>query len=120
MLDMELINETISELENTVTTFDTCAKLSSLYIIKEYYRPASNDVVNVPQDEVVRRELSDILPHYNMYVKLKTEYQTGQLDKEPVLQALRSVVNEIKEFTTMLYNSTDMPEERELLEEIKI
>ena len=44
MLDIEEINNTISMLENSDTTFDTCLKLSALYNVREHLKPPANDV----------------------------------------------------------------------------
>lgn len=115
MLDLELIDNTIEELEADDTNFNNCFKLASLYIIKDYHKSSQPEIEN---DSFLRvhKELDDILPHYEVYCKLKTDYQLGKIGKEPVIQSLASVSKEIEEFIQTLYNSTDMPEERELLQ----
>lgn len=108
MLDLELVENTIKELENSDTTYNNCEKLASLYIIKDYH---SKDTV---QDEVTK-ELSDILPHYDIYCDKKREYQVNKVGEDVVLNALNIVCKEISEFMSVLYSSTDMPEERDKL-----
>lgn len=40
MLDLEVINETITELEQCDdTNFSVCEKLAILYIVREHYEP---------------------------------------------------------------------------------
>lgn len=105
MLDMTMVENTIKELENADTNFSNCEKLASLYIIREY---------NTITDEVTE-ELSDILPHYNLYCDRKREYQINKLGEDVVLSALQVLCNEIHEFIQTLYSSTDMVEERALI-----
>lgn len=114
MLDMQLIDNTIEELENDDTNFNNCQKLSSLYIIKQYYKPGSNRL-KTGVEANIKKELSDILPHYEKYLSLKAEYQLNQIGKEPVIIAFDSVCQEIKEFIQILYSSTDTSEERDSL-----
>lgn len=105
MLDLQMIENTITELEHADTNFANCEKLASLYIIREY---------NTTTNEVTE-ELSDILPHYNIYCEKKREYKMDNLTSSAVISALDTVCREIKEFMSTLYSSTDMQEEREKL-----
>jgi len=123
MLDMTLINNTIRELEQGETNFATCERLASLYIIREHNQPkeeVSEDSPKIAVDttDSVRKELSDIIPHYDMYCVLKRQYQLHMVDTVPVIQAFRDVTREIHEFINTLYSSTDMEEERNLLVEM--
>ena len=110
MLDIELVNNTIEELENSETNFTNCNNLASLYIIREYLNKYSNQT-----EQTVEKELSDILPHYDIYCDKKRDYQLGNISKDIVLKSLQSVCQEISEFLHILYTSTDMPEEREMI-----
>ena len=105
MLDMAMVENTIKELEGADTNFSNCDKLASLYIIREY---------NTVTDEVTE-ELSDILPHYNLYCDRKKEYQINKIGEDVMLSALQVVCNEIMEFMQTLYSSTDMVEERTII-----
>lgn len=113
MLDLELINNTITELEADETNFSNCIKLAALLTIKSNYTQPEAEIE--PFDQV-RKELEDVLPHYLEYCNLKTDYQLGKVGKEPILKALTSVSKEVEEFVQTLYRSTDMPEEREILQ----
>ena len=120
MLDLEEINNTIEELENAPTTYDTCIKLASLYIVKDNAESRLNSIVerqNVHYNNV-ESELSDILPQYRMYCEVKRQYALNQLTKEAVLLSMQDVCREIKEFMQTLYANTEMQEERTLLKEM--
>ena len=105
MLDMDMVESTIRELENSDTTFVNCDKLASLYIIREHFSV---------KDEVTK-ELSDILPHYYIFCDKKREYQVNKVGEDVVIDSLQTVCNEILEFIQTLYSSTDMVEERTII-----
>lgn len=109
MLDLEMIDNTIEELEQGDTNFATCQKLASLYTVKQFYGKQSE-----PTQEV-EAELSDILPQYRIYCRIKRNYQLGEASETRVLNSLKGVCKEIEEFFQILYRSTDMPEERSQL-----
>ena len=69
MLDMNEIYNTIEDLENENLTFDICTKLASLYILREYNKPA---------DEVIT-EYNDILPSYRKFCDIKRGYQLSEI-----------------------------------------
>ena len=125
MLDMELVESTIKELEEGETTFANCDKLASLYIIRQYNNKFVESVATdakhdeKPNIEInVRKELSDILPHYNIYCDKKRDYQLNKVGEDVVLTSLKSVCQEITEFIHSLYSSTDMEEERNLIHQM--
>ena len=105
MLDMAMVENTIQELENADTNFANCEKLANLYIIRDHNTVTDN----------VTEELSDILPHYNIYCEKKRHYQMHKIGEDIVVDALQTVCHEIYEFMQTLYSSTDMIEERALL-----
>ena len=114
MLDMQEVLNTIEEYENKPTTFDTCFKLASLYIVRDNYKPTLQTVVTGKSDEV-KQELADILPAYKKYCSIKKKYQLHELTETAVILSIADVCREISEFVHTLYSSTDMPEEREAL-----
>lgn len=114
MLDINLIENTITELENSDTNFSTCDKLASLYIIKQYYKPISKSVETCVDDEL-KKELADIIPHYQKYCGLKKRYQLKEIDKEPMIDSFKAVMKEITDFLHIIYNNTDTPEERDIM-----
>lgn len=112
MLDVDEIENTIKDLENGDTTFDTCIKLASLYIVLDKYKQSER-----AEDEV-ELELNDILPQYKKYCEIKRAYQLKITSKDAVLDSMRIVCTEIKEFIENLYSHTDTQEERELITEL--
>ena len=113
MLDIEEINNTIQELENANTTFDTCLKLASLYIVKANYKKPENRA-NISNDKV-EKELSDILPAYRMYCEVKRKYKLNELTENAVNLAIQDLCKEIIELIATIYAGTDSPIERNAL-----
>ena len=114
MLDIALVQNTIQELENSDTTFNNCEKLASLYIVRHFNSTGLNPVVQTNKD-VVEKELADIFPYYKKYCDVKRDYQLNKVGEEVVLTYLASVCKEILEFIHILYNSTDTPQERNII-----
>lgn len=110
MLDIELIDSTIHELEEEETNFANCQKLASLYTVKKFYEEEH------PTQQKVEVELNDILPQYRKYCEVKRHYQLKEATDQQVLDSLKEVCKEIREFFHTLYSSTDMQEEREQLD----
>lgn len=109
MLDINLIDETIKELENEDTNFSNCQKLASLYTVKEFYEK------HLQTADQVQLELHDILPQYNRYCEVKKKYQLGEVASEQVLDSMMLLCQEIEEFLHTLYSSTDIEPERQQL-----
>ena len=97
MLNLEEINNTISELEQGETTFDACIKLSALYTVR--------DKLLTPQTEV-ENELDDILPVYRKYVDVLKAYQMGNSSDSALSDCMQLLCQEIQEFIISLYSST--------------
>ena len=116
MLDMQLVENTIQELEDNDTTFNNCEKLASLYIVRHFNSAALNQVSAIEND-IVGKELTDILPNYQRYCEIKRQYQLTGTEKEAVLTHIAAVCKEVLEFLHMLYNNTDLPEERHIIEQ---
>lgn len=126
--EKELLRE-IEEYESRHPTYQTCEKLSTLYVIYDHLYGKSKNETNMLQQysyapgteekytpEVKERKI--ILPSYDSYIDAKTEFQHGDISKEKVLRKLDTLSREIKEFVKMLYRNTDMPEEREKLNKL--
>ena len=107
MLDLQMIDNTIEELENGDTNFTNCQKLASLYIIKQFNQQPTHEVEN---------ELNDILPSYRQYQEVKRHYQLGEVSDIQVVNSLQVVCKEISEFIHTLYSSTDMQNERDVIQ----
>lgn len=117
MLNLDEINSTIEELENSSTTFDTCNKLASLYIVRQHLQKDNEPVVQTVVHKV-ETELQDILPHYRKYCDIKRQYQLKEIPESAVYRAMNIVCTEIKEFLHILYSSTDTQEERTIIRQM--
>ena len=106
-MDIIMIENTIQELENSETTFDNIKQLADLYIVRDKFK-----------DNVVKSELSDILPAYSEYIKIKKQYQMGEISEGVVIKHLKYVCTEIEEFLDTLYKCTDMLRERKCIKEM--
>ena len=111
MLNIEEINSTIEELEDGSTTFETCSKLASLYIVRDNLQKTN-------EPEPVEEELNDILPQYRYYCDIKRKFQLNEVTEQAVFLAMKDVCTEINEFLHILYSSTDTAEEREMLKNL--
>lgn len=111
------INNTVLELENGPTSFASCQKLASLYIIQDRYNKTNTDIEEVeqPKPDKVKQELSDILPQYQRYREIKRKFQLNEVTENAVINSIDAVCKEITEFLRTLYGSTDMQEEREAI-----
>lgn len=115
MLNLEEINNTITELENGHTTYENCLKLASLYIVKQnLHREKKSDTGDFSRghDDVVK-EYSDILSAYSEYCDTKRRYQMNEISIRKVLQEMKNVCDEIVEFIRILYSNSDVAEERQ-------
>lgn len=118
MLDLKDINTTIEKLENGSTTFDTCVKLASLYIVRDYMTDAvENEVVDVSEEN------ASILPRYEKYNDIKNLYHVNQTTAEAVKVGIADACKEISALVQTMYNNSDLPEERSqirsMIEELK-
>lgn len=104
MLDLEVIDQTIEELENSDTTFFNCQNLASLYIVRDKLGATKLD-----------KELRDIIPTYRSYCEIKKKYQLNELGEEAVINGINNVTKEIKEFIDTLYSNTDLQLERDVI-----
>lgn len=108
MLDMQEVRNTIEELEAGDTNFNNCQKLAILYTVRNNYNAGG-------YVDKVESELSDILPQYRNYCKVKRAFQLQQVTSDKVIFSMHNVCKEIREFIQTLYSNTDIPEEREEL-----
>lgn len=68
----------------------------------------------------VTNELNDIMPALKEYQNAKADFQQHKITQEGVNHHLKRLVVEINEFLVMLYSNTTSPEEREILDGIKV
>ena len=106
MLNIDEINATIRQLEQSNTTFDTCSKLASLYIVR--------DKIGVDQNPV-EQEVREILPQYERYCSVKRMFQMREIGEQAVFESMAIVCLEVEEFINTLYSSTDTDTERQII-----
>lgn len=109
-MDIEAINNSISDLESGDTTVSACEKLAHLYIIREHI---TNE--NKAGLSRIRGEFSDILPSYIKYVETKKQYQQHKTSLEDVEYCMSTLCKDICEFIHILYNSTESSVERKCI-----
>ena len=109
MLDVAEIENTIKTLEDGDTTFDVCIKLSALYNVLDRYKK---------KEDIVEKELNDILPQYQLYKEVKRKYQLKELNENAVYLSMQDVCREIKELIQSIYSGTDTEHERQLIKEM--
>lgn len=109
-MNIQDIEESIVQLEESTTTFDNAFKLASLYILRDNLKPGLKPMVNN-----VEGELNDILPQYRHYIEVRRNFQLGKTTEKEMLKVLSYLCQEIKEFLQALYASTASPQEQELL-----
>lgn len=112
-MDITAIAEAINELENSSTTAQNVRELASLYIVKQYYKNASETIVDA--SESVSAELDDILPRFKYYIQLKRKYQLHETTKDLLIISMCDVCKELKDFIFALYQNTETAEERKLI-----
>ena len=106
-MDIIAINQAIEDLENDDTTPENVSELAALYICRDNLENRKESMV-----DIVESELEDILPYYLKYRTTKRKYQLNQATDGEVLQGIKDVCRELKEFIDTLYSSTDMHRER--------
>ena len=120
--EQELLRE-IEEYENKTPTYQVCEKLATLYTIYDHNFSKSlskfsySSSRELQQENIVGKNI-DILPAYHSYVEVKKRFQYGDVPKEKVLYFLNTLSQEIKDFFAMLYRNTDMPEERDIINQL--
>ena len=75
-MDIELIEDTIEELEQDATSFDNCEKLASLYICRLFNKNVNMSLLDTSDSVstiIEHSELHDILPAYCKYIETKKQ-----------------------------------------------
>ena len=113
-MDIYAIDEAIQTLENGETTIDNVLELASLYIVRDnMFRTGISAKSNDFQAEV-----NDILPAYEEYRQVKTQFHLNNVPDFVVAKALRLLCKEIEEVIDVLYGSTDMNKERKCIRDL--
>ena len=114
-MNLELVQNTIEQLESLDTTFENCQNLASLYIVRDMYKPRRSQLL---EDEKVAKELSDIFPQYTKYIQIKKQYQLKEVSADKVSLEINELCRQISEFLILLYVDSDMPQERKSLQDL--
>lgn len=121
MLDLDLIEETIQELEQEPTSFENCNTLASLYICRALNKNRNMSLLDTSESvshDNSYIELSDILPAYIRYVDTKKRYQQFEVVDKMLIYAMEDVCKELVEFIATLYHNTETTAERALIVEM--
>ncbi len=113
MIDLQVIEDTIYDLEQEPLSLDLCEKLATLYICRDNVKSR----LNRPTEALngVLDELHDILPAYNKYVETKTRYQKYEVVEQMVIIAMQNLCEEITDFVSELYHNTVSEAERQII-----
>ncbi len=108
MMDKEIIKETIKELENGKTNYDTCLKLSSLYILMDHM---CNDD-QTPVSESVQpnvRSAENIADKYQQY---KDQYERGEIVGSDMMNHLKELCANEKQILAKAYSLAETEPEK--------
>ena len=114
-MNLELVQNTIEQIESLDTTFENCQNLAALYIVRDMYKPRKSQLL---QYEQVAKELSDIFPQYSKYIEIKKQYQLKKVSADEVSVEIKELCKQIYEFLILLYVDSDMPQERKSLQNL--
>ena len=116
-MELHEVETMIRDLENSDNSFSTARNLASLYIVRSQLQEKLNITLK-QSDDAVLIELYDVIPSYKKYVEIKRKYQLNEVSDTKVLEELKILCKEIKEFIHTLYISTYNNEERQLLKQL--
>lgn len=113
-MDIQIIENTIDELEHSDISMNNAIELASLYIIR------NNNLTGINKEETsgIQGEIEDILPAYTEYRQVKTQYQLNNLPDFVVVKTLKLLCQEIEDVINLLYSSTDMNKERRCIKQM--
>ena len=118
MLDIQLIEDTIEELEQDATSFENCEKLTYLYICRDNYYNRSMkriDSLKSKSEQSTQSELNDLLPAYQKYIDTKRRYQQYEVVEQMLIYSMDNLCDEITEFISSLYHNTESTAERTII-----
>lgn len=111
-MDIELIENTISELEQDATTYENCNKLASLYICRMFNKNANMSLLDT--SESVSHD-NDILQSYYNYIEAKRQYQQYEVAEPNLLYNMQILCDDLIELISTLYHNTEIEGERALI-----
>ena len=113
MIDLDMIEDTIEDLEQEPLTLDLCEKLATLYICRDNAKSRLNRKIDTSESVLI--ELNDIIPSYNKYVETKKRYQKYEVVEQMVIIAMQNLCDEITDFVSELYHNTETEAERAII-----
>ena len=113
MLDLEMIEDTIRELEQEPTSFENCNLLASLYICREINKNRNMKLTDTSNE--VSHDTPTILPSYDKYIDTKRRYQQYEVVDNMLTYAMDNLCSELVEFISELYHNTETEAERTLI-----
>lgn len=116
MLDMELIEDSIVELEQDATSYENCIRLASLYICREINKNRNMSVLDTSND--VSHDSNDLFSTYNKYIDAKMRYQQYEVVDKMLIYAMSNLCHELTDFISNLYHNTETTAERALIVEM--
>ena len=116
MLDMELIEDSIAELEQDATSYENCIRLASLYICREINKNRNMSALDVSND--VSNDSNDLFSTYNKYIDAKMRYQQYEVVDKMLIYAMSNLCHELTDFISNLYHNTETTAERALIVEM--
>ena len=116
MLDMELIEDSIAELEQDATSYENCIRLASLYICREINKNGNMRTVDTSNDSI--REEDCLFTSYNKYVDTKRRYQEYEIVDRLLICAMSNLCDDLLDFIEQLYHNTETEAERALIVEM--
>lgn len=116
MLDLEIIEDTIHELEQEPISYDTCNRLASLYICREINKNGNMRMVDTSNDSI--REEDCLFTSYNKYVDTKRRYQEYEIVDRLLICAMSNLCDDLLDFIAQLYHNTETEAERALIVEM--
>jgi len=117
-MDINIIEDTIDELEQDATSFENCEKLANLYICRENYLKRFSQSLDTSEHTYKHSELQDILPAYCKYVEVKRRYQQFEVVDKMLIYAMQDLCKEIVDFVSDIYHNTETEAERALIVEM--
>ena len=106
-MNIRALTQAIEELEYGEANTDTVQELANLYIVRDH--------LQADLDSSVEVELTEILPTYRKFCDTKGKYQRHELSQDAVVDVMKQVCNETRDFILALYSSTDCQNERTLI-----
>jgi len=112
--------EMVQQAEKLGLLYEARECLLSLLDQKNSNYADATEAEQIDSNNTIANELNDIFPALKEYQQAKSDFLEHKITQNGVNHYLQRLVVEINEFITVLYSNTTAPEEREILNNIKI